>query len=363
MAALPAGRVSFQVQRLEPQVALALGGFTVWSGVFLNPPGIHVWLMALYAGAIGGWVRAFPARRKAPMLARAALLLLGGFVLHTGPGLGGPVSLWAVWPLVIATGYCMLLPRRWATALIALTVLEFAFACLLTTPPPPWQRALALAGSLWFVPAMALDFGRALRTVDKRAEQSQTDRRTHLYNEDGFFINGGELFDECRRGKRPFTLVLLSGADLRDASELLGKKAANKLLAQLVSAIGAATPPGALAARTDSAEFAVAMPGLTAERAESIVHQRLGEPPQVEIEIEGAKATVLLDVVIAEAAADAYALEDLYDRLRLRLRERSRPSRTTPGEISTLRGLLERDPPMPMSARPTLPMSLQARDR
>jgi GGDEF domain-containing protein len=350
-------RVSFRMQRLEPQVALALGAYTLWVGVFLHPWAPEVWLVALYAAAIGSWARAYPPRRVVHMVARAGLLLCGAFVLHTTPELEGPASLWLVWPLTIAVSYCLLLPARLGAGLIVLTLLEFFAACVVVQPR--WQLALATAGALWFLPAMARVFGRSLRSADRKAEQSQLDRRTQLYNEDGFLANGGVLFEQCKRDKRPLSLVLLSAADLRDASQLLGKRAANKLLTQMISGIAAITPPDALAARTDAVEFALVLPGLTAERAEALVQQQLGRPPQLEIAGDDQTVTIVLDMMVAQAASDVQSLDDLYDRLHFRMPSRHNAStRASSDQPSTMQGLLPLEDQIPYALRPTLPMPL-----
>ena len=350
-------RVSFRIQRLEPQIAMALGASTVWAGVILHPSVLEVWLMALAAVGIASWARAYPADRLSMMFLRAVLLLLGALLLHTASELDGPASLWLLWPLVVATGYSLLLPTTWAMSLALLALLEFIVACVLAQPP--WQLAFAMAGALWFVPAMARAFGRSVRFSVAKAEQSQVDQRTQLYNEDGFFAIGAELFDECRRAKRPFSLILLSGSNLRDASDLLGKKAAISLFGQMVRGISAIASTGSLAARTDAVEFGLVLPGTTSERAQELLHQKLGDPPKLGIELGGEQVTIILDAVIAQAPPDVHSLEELYDRLRLRLREQTSPDSKTSGEPSTLQGLLLGEAPMPHSARPTLPMSLK----
>jgi len=186
------------------------------------------------------------------------------------------------------------------------------------------------------------------------------DRNTHLYNRAGFLAHGAELFNECRRSKRPFAVVLLNSADLHDVSDLVGKNPANQLFAQLVQHITAATPREGLAARTDSVEFGLALPGVTAERAANLLRQRLGDPPRVEVALKGTKVTIMLDSLIAEATADVASLEDMYERLHARLVKRFEPQKdkaAPPEPGSTLQGLLDSDPPMPHHARPTVPMT------
>jgi GGDEF domain-containing protein len=357
-------RLSFRVQRLEAGIGYVLGGLTVWACVFLNPPGAMPWLLAVFAACTGAWARAYQARVPSAMFMRAVLLQLGGALLLLAPGLGGPVGPALLWPLGVAIGYGLLLPTLWSVPLVLLGFAGFVWSAVVAQPPAGWREVCAAAGGLVLLPALAIRMGRSLRASDQKAERERVDASTQLYNETGFFVNGGELFDECRRAGRPFTLILLNAADLRDAAELLGRKSANQLFEQAVKGIAAATPPGGIAARIDAVEFALAMPGLTPEKAEALLHQRLGRPPQVKVVLGGAAAAILLDCVTAQAPAELHTLEELYDRLHQQLRKRAGAPLTQPGGghgSSTLQGLLLQDPPVPMSSRPTLPMPLPRR--
>lgn len=351
-----------RIQRLEPQLAWGLGCYTVWASVFLLPPGYEPWAIALFTALLGAWARQSNSRHPGGMLFRALLLLGGLFVLMVTPG-PGPLGAWFIALLWLTLGYTLLLPTAWAAALMLMSPVCFVLACALAGDIR-WQDGTAMIGALVLLPWTALQFGRTLRRAERLVEARRLDRRSRLYNEEGFFANGTELFDECRSQKRPFSLVLLSGSDLRDAAELLGRRAANQLFGQMVKSIGAATPPGGFAARTDSVEFALAMPGLTAERAEALVGQHLGNPPQVHIEISGNRAAVMLEMVTAQAPPEVHTIEDLYDRLRAHLRQQSRPedeSGDRQGAPSTLQGLLMPDTHLPPSLRPTLPMPLNGR--
>jgi len=350
------GKVSFRMRRLEPQLAWAIAAYTAWSGVFLAGTDYTVWLVAAYATTIGFWCNLFPAHRQWLMLVRGVLLLAGGFLLQIGSSNGGATGPYFIWPVMVVTAYSLLLARRWAIPLAVLALLQFVAAGVLAGVDS-WRLAAAQAGVLCFFPFLATTFGRVLRDMDRQAELARMDRHSQLYNEAGFFSHGAELFDECRRKKRPFSMVLLNSADLRDVSDLVGKKAANQLFAQLVGDLAKATPREGLAARTDMVEFALALPGLTAEKAGALLHNALGDPPKVELAAKASKVTVILDSVIAEATPDVPTMEDFYDRLHERMLKRFNVELpTAPDKHSTLLGLLEEDKPMPHFERPTMPM-------
>ncbi|HWP10422.1 MAG TPA: diguanylate cyclase [Ramlibacter sp.] len=351
--------VTFRTRRLEHRLAWAIAVFTVWAAVVLNPGHPVVWMVAVHAAIVGAWCRMSPAQHQWVMLVRAALLLVGGFLLQVTTETGGPAGPYFIWPIMVVVAYSLLLAERWVIALWLVALTEFAASRIFSNQVPSWQQALAQAGMLAFFAFVAMEFGRSMRELDQEAELSRKDRSSRMYNEAGFFAHGGELFDECRRRKRPFSMVLLNSADLREVAELAGKKAANQLFAQLVQSIGAATPSEGLAARTDAVEFGLALPGVTAVRAAALLHQQLGQPPKVEVRLKGSTITVMLDSIIAEASADVPTLEDMYDRMRVKLVKSAEgvPVPAGEAELTTLQGMLQDDAAIPHHARPTMPMS------
>lgn len=353
-------RVTFRTRRLESRIVGAIAAFTVWAAVVLHSGDLVVWLVAASAATIAAWCRMSPARNQWLLLVRAALLLLGGFLLQVTTETGGTAGPYFIWPVMVVVAYSLLLAERWMIALWALALAEFAAACIFSNPVPSWQHALAQAGTLFFFAYVAMQFGRSTRELDLQAELSRRDRTSDMYNEAGFFAHGGQLFDECRQRKRPFSMVLLNSADLRELADVAGKKTANQLFAQLVQSIGTATPSEGLAARTDAMEFGLALPGLTAVRAAALLHQQLGQPPKVEVRLKDRTITVILDSVIAEASADAQTLEDMYDRMRSKLLKRAEGVKAPihADEPSTLAGMLDDDKVIPRSDRPTMPMNL-----
>jgi GGDEF domain-containing protein len=354
--------VTFRTRRLEPRLLWGVVAFTVWAGIALNP-GPVVWLLALYATAVGAWCRMSPARHQSAMLARAALLLVAAFALEASAETGGPGSPFFIWPVMVTAVYSLLLSGRWVFGLWVLALVEFIAARAFSNAGASWQLSMAQAGILAFFAFVAAEIGRFMRELDEQAELSRKDRNSRLYNEAGFFAHGGQLFEECKRRKRPFAMVLLNSADLREVADLAGKKAANQLFAQLVQSIESATPPEGLAARTDVVEFGLALPGVSAVRAAALLHQQLGQPPKVELDLKGRKVTVILDSVVAEASADVATLEDMYDRLRAKLPKRQVDKSPEQSEDhSTLQGMFEGDAMIPHHARPTLPMVYPAEE-
>jgi GGDEF domain-containing protein len=298
-----------------------IAGYTLWVGILTNPPGNEVWLMVFFAACVGGWSSKFPARQAAVLLLRAVLLLSGTMLLHGLAGSGGATGPFFNWLVLIAIFYALLLPTPLALVLSALALLEFGLACWLVPPLPRWTDILVHMGFLLMAPPLAMKFGQSMRQSDVRAESSLRDNRTLLYNETGFFVHGAMLLDDCNKRDRPFSMVLLNGRDLRDIPGLLGRKVTNDLFAQIVQGIGA-VPGEGIAARTDSVEFALLLPGVTMQGAVALVRQQLGDPPKVEVQIAGKPVVIGLDMAVSQSTDKTQSLEGLYDALHLRWAER-----------------------------------------
>lgn len=364
---LAQGGVTFRVRRLEPLVAWVLAGFTLWLNIVSNATGMSFWLIAFLAACIGGWGRMFPARQQAVMFARAALLLAGAVLLQVTVGVGGATGLYAFLPALTLVFYTLVLAVPWAIALLVLTLLAFAMVCWLTLTVVPWPMVLAYTGFLLCVAPLSMQFGKALRQSDESTESSMRDDRTQLYNETGFFVHGAVLLAECRQRGRPFCMVLLNGADLLDVRGLLGRKVANDLFAQVVRGIAGVSGEG-IAARTDAVEFALLLPGVTAERAAALVKQQLGEPPKVEVKVDAkgkadAKPIVIvLDIAIGQAKDKAQAIEDLYDSLHVTWAAPKESGKTV-AKVPVLGPDDDRVSAPRRASSPTVPMDLRPKDR
>ena len=314
-------KVTFRVRRLEPHLAWVLAIYVLWVTVVSTSPGTSVWYVALIAACVGGWSRVYPAHKQVMLLARAGLLILATLVLQLVPGLGGPTGPFFYTLLMIGVFYALLLATPWAILVSLLTVVEFALACWLAESSPSWQTGLIQGGSLVLMLFLASTFGQSIRLADTRVESNLRDTRTLLYNETGFFVHGAMLLADCQKRSRPFSMVLLNGASLRDMPERVGRKMTNDLYAQIVQGIGK-VPGEGIAARTDTVEFALLLPGVTRERAAALVRQQLGEQPKVEVMMSGKPITVTLDMAITQSNSKDRTIEALYDMMHAYLSKR-----------------------------------------
>lgn len=349
--------VSFRVRRLEPMLAWAITGCTLWVNAALNKEGATAWWLVLMAATMGVWSKLFPARDQTVLLARGAMFTAGALLLHLAHNSGSATGPYFFWPVVVAGFYSFLLSTGWAVVLALLTLLEFGLACWLSPPAASWQQILAMLGVLTTMVTLAILFARAFHASDSQTESPLRDERTQLYNETGFFVHGAVLLGECRKNKRPLSMVLLNGKDLRDLPELIGRKAANDLFAQAVQAISTIQRDG-IAARIDSDEFALLLPGVAGDRAAAMMKQRLGNPPQLDITLKGKPLIIVMDMAVAQAKEKDQSIEELYDELHARWARKMQAQRAA-AQKPVLDSEEGRFGPNKKQVSSTVPMELQ----
>lgn len=353
--------VSFRIQRIEHRLLWAYAAYALWFAIVLYASQPSAWLLAALALVLGWWSRYSPPRRASQLAMRAALLLCVSFFAEAGIATLEPPAAGFALALLLAGMYTLLLPLRWCIALWALAAIDIVAVHAASPFATRWPVVMAQAGSLAAVAYAAFEYARGAGQADLLADAAGRDRSSRLYNEAGFFIHGGELFEECRRQKRPFSLVLMEAGNLRDVFELAGRKAANQVFAQLVQVIDRSTPAAGIAARTDTVEFAMALPGVNGTRAAALLHHKLGQPARIEVTLGGSRFVVMLGTVIGEAGPEIASLEDLYDRVRSALHRRTAEAGASDfADLSTPEGMLQPGSVVPTNERPTLPMDLLA---
>lgn len=347
-------RVSFRLRMREPVLGWTLAAFSAWIGIVVTPGQLLPWIGVIVAASLAEWARARPARRPGKVVIRFGLLTVMAGVLLIDPTTGGSIGPMLVWPLAISCAAAFMLRGRWAIMVVVMAVIVFVIASLSIQPRVPWVQVSTALVAILALTALAYSFGGALRNTDAQLEAAMTDLKTKLYNEAGFFTYGNELLAQCRSRKKPLSMVLLNGSDLRDIHDLMGRITSERLITQAVQAITAALPPGGLAAHMGQAEFAVLVPEASEERAIELVRHKLGDPPSVRVRVGQRQVTVVLDMLGLEIPADARSLEPMYERLYARVSKMRR-------DIEAPSTLAEAESYMPDLQRdisPTLPMAL-----
>ena len=76
VAAAPSDWISHSLRHLERWVAWSIAVYTAWLAVFALPGVPGIWLLVLYAGLVGKWAEARPARHQSDMTLRGLALIV-----------------------------------------------------------------------------------------------------------------------------------------------------------------------------------------------------------------------------------------------------------------------------------------------
>jgi len=365
-AMAPHDWISHSLRHLERWVAWSIAVYTAWLAIFAFPDVPGVWLLVLYAGLIGKWAEARPARHQSEMCSRGVALIAGAFVLHTQTAgdVGGPGGLFFFWLSITCLYYAFMLKPVWAAGLVMFALVEFAVGSAQAANPAPITDLLAQAGFLCVFPLLlAMKFGAVMRRPDETLESGRIDSATALYNHAGFIAHGDEMLAACRSDGRPLSVVVFDCADLLEVRRIYGSTMARKLTARIVRKLGALSADRGLAARTGVTEFTVVLPGMGREKALAAIQRVLGSPMRVELDTGDSEIVLVPDFLVETAGSDTASVGELHTELRRELalqhdreqrrqhrltRERERHSR--PMGIVVLPAT-----PQPKAARPARP--------
>jgi diguanylate cyclase (GGDEF)-like protein len=358
-AAAPHDWISHSLRHLERWVAWSIAVYTAWLAVFAFPGVPAIWLLVLYAGLIGKWAEARPARHQSEMAGRGIALIAGAFVLHTQTGgdVGGPGGLFFFWLSITCLYYAFMLKPLWAAGLVMLALVEFAVGSLQAATPAPVTDMLAQAGFLCVFPLLlAMKFGDVMRRPDEALEQGRLDSGTSLYNHAGFLAHGDEMLAACRRDGRPLSVVVFDCSDLLEVRTIYGSTIARKLLARIVRKLSVLCADRGLAARTGPAEFTVVLPGMGREKALAAIQRVLGKPTRIELDAGDSEIVLVPDFLLEAAGSDTASVAELHGELRreialLQEREQRRQHRMTRERERHSR---------PMGLAPTMPAPVAA---
>jgi diguanylate cyclase (GGDEF)-like protein len=339
--------ISHSLRHLERWVGWSIAVYTAWLAAVAFPGVPALWALALYAGLIGKWAEAYPARHQAEMAWRGAALIAGAYIIHThaGADVGGPGGPFFFWLSITCLYYAFMLKPAWAAGLVALAVAEFALA--------GWQAPSASAADLLaqgaflciFPLLLAMKFGIVMRRPDEALENGRIDSGTALYNKQGLLALGDEMLAAARREHRPLAVAVFDCADLLEVRTIYGSRIARKLLARIVRRLMSVTADRGLAARTGPAEFTVVLPGMTREKALAAIQKVLGNPSRIELDAGDSEIVLVPSFLIEVAGADTGCIDELYRDVRRELaqinqheqrrqhhmrRERERHSRPMP---------------------------------
>jgi GGDEF domain-containing protein len=310
------------VRHLERWVAWSIAVYTAWLAIFAFPGVPWVWLLVLYAGLVGKWAEARPARHQSEMAWRGIALIAGAYVLHTQAAaeVGGPGGLFFFWLSITCLYYAFMLKPAWGAGLVAIAVLEFAAGSLQAANPAPAAELLAQGGFLAIFPLLlASKFGAVMRRPDEALENGRIDGSTAMYNQAGFAAYGDEMLAACMRDGRPLCVVVFDCADLLEVRAIYGSRIARKLVARIARKLTALSSDRGLAARTGPAEFCVVLPGMGRDKALAAIHRVLGNPMRIELDAGDSEIVLVPDFLVEAAESDTGSVEALQGDLRREL--------------------------------------------
>ena len=180
--AIPRDWVSHTLRHLERWVAWSIALYTAWLAVFAFPDIPAVWLFVLYAGLVGKWAEARPARRQSEMSWRAIALIAGAYVLHnhTSAEFGGAIGPFFFWLAVTCLFYAFMLKPAWAAAVVGAALVELAVSFVQAATLAAPEEFMVRAGFLCIFPLLlAMRFGMQMRrlTTPWKAAASTAARR------------------------------------------------------------------------------------------------------------------------------------------------------------------------------------------
>lgn len=313
--------ISHNLRHLERWVAWSIAVYTAWLAVFAFPGVPGVWLLVLYAGLVGKWAEARPARHQCDMAWRGVALVAGAYVLHTqvAGDVGGPGGVFFFWLGITCLYYAFMLKPAWAAGIVAIALLEFVIGTLQYPMSGTEADLFAHAGFLAIFPLLAMRFGAVMRLPDEALERGRIDSGSALYNQAGFAAHGDEMLAACRREGKPLTVAVFDCADLLEVRSIYGNRIARKLLGRIVSKLGALTGDRGLAARTGPAEFTVVLPRMGREKAIAAIQRVLGNPMRIELDAGDSEIVLVPGFLVETAGSDTASVEELHAELRREL--------------------------------------------
>jgi diguanylate cyclase (GGDEF)-like protein len=321
-AGTPLDWISHSLRHLERWVAWSLALYTAWLAVFAFPDVPAVWLFVLYAGLVGKWSEARPARHQWEMAWRGTALIIGAYALqtHVAPEIGGPTGLFSFWLSITCLYYAFMLKPAWAAGIVGCALVAFTASFLQTPDLVSSAEFIAHAGFLCIFPLLlAMRFGSVMRAPDETLENGRIDSSTQLYNTAGFTAHGAELLAACRRENRPLSVAVFDCADLLEVRTIYGSRITRKLMARITRKLIRLCADQGLAARTGPAEFTVVLPGMSREKALAAIGRVLGTPMRIELDAGDSEIVLVPSFLVECAGPDVSRVDDIYEELRREL--------------------------------------------
>ncbi len=259
-------------------LCLALAALVlVWSRAILAQP----WAVGALLAAFVAAIVAFRARRFFPGRTRARLLIeswsmvsfITGALWFTGKSDSPLLNLYLL-PILLSAltlgrrvtfaqvGFVCLCHVLLATSLLGVDVLSLAYASRAVGALAPIMIAAYLTTTL------AADMTEARERIEDLA---QTDTLTGLLNQRAFNEAWQRLHAQAERERTGYALLMIDVDKLQAINEAFGHEAGNSAILMVAQCLQRSLRGSDVAARFGGDEFAVLLPGATAEVADAVV--------------------------------------------------------------------------------------------
>ncbi|SOD72592.1 diguanylate cyclase (GGDEF)-like protein [Jatrophihabitans sp. GAS493] len=192
----------------------------------------------------------------------------------------------------------------WATALCHMVFIEFCAATAFIAQGRPDSDVLILQGAM-------LGVGLAVGWLTRAAAASKKDSLTGLANRRWFDERLRDLIGDAKAGDPPMSIVFMDFDRFKQINDTIGHAEGDRVLMAAADAWTKIVPPGCLLARPGGDEFAMILPGYSANRAaeiadvmrESILHETTCSAGVAELRLDDSKAMLMAraDVALYEA--------------------------------------------------------------
>ena len=289
---------------IEPWIGGSLAACTAWLFAVGHRDQPVIWAYIIGAVILALWSWRRPARRQSALMVRAVLFALMGLAVASQIVriTTMPVADFFFWISVPAIFYAFLLRTSLAWWLLGINFFV-AVAALLFSVNDELLLApfVGRSGLLVVFGAAAIRMGSVLRRTDELLEARRVDASSGMLNEYGFVDYGAELWTDCRNGNLPATLVFLDIPDLGRLRTLYGAGVARRALDRVLGLMQGLSIGRNLVGRLTSSRFALLMPGATREDAMEFLGERLGRPPQIELDEDDLELMFLVNIHAAES--------------------------------------------------------------
>lgn len=303
------------IGQIEPWIGGSLAAYTAWMYGIAHRDLPALWFYVAGAVLLALWSWRRPASRQSTLMTRGVLFALMGFAMiwRAGPESAMADVDFFFWISVPALFYAFLLRSELAWWLLGINFVVSAAGLLFTAVDLPLAPIMARAGFLAVFSVAAIRMGAQLRRTDELLEERRVDASSGMLNEYGFVDYGAELWAQCRQASAPATLVFLDLPDLHRVRSLYGAAVARQAIDKVLHAMQLLSTGRNLVGRLSGSRFALLVPGAAREETMYFLGDKLGHPPQIELDDDDLDVLLLVNIHAAESLSQNVSFSRFFE--------------------------------------------------